>query len=87
MAERTWTETARRSFEGWGRGDEEELLTNAPDWQGDYLGLELTQVEPVRLQFIAADEAEDRGLTGKPQRLRMTVIVERIDTKEARQNG
>lgn len=87
MAERTWTETARRTFEGWGRGDEEELLMNAPDWQGDYLGLELTQVEPVRLQVIAADDIADRHLEGSPQWLRVTVILERIDTKEAKQNG
>jgi hypothetical protein len=72
-----WQETARRSFVGWGRSDEEELLTDAPDWQDDYLGVDLALIAPVRLKTIAADEMEDRGLTGKPQHLRVTVIVER----------
>ena len=72
-----WQETARRSFVGWGRGDEEELLTDAPDWQDDYLGVDLTLIAPVRLKAISADEIEDRHLSGKPQHLRVTVIVER----------
>lgn len=82
-----WQETARRSFVGWGRGDEEDLLMNAPDWQDDYLGLELAQIEPVRLKAIAADDIADRHLEGSPQWLRVTVILERIDTKEAKQDG
>jgi hypothetical protein len=77
MGEPTWTETARRTWVGWGRTDEEKCLSGAPEWEGDYMGIELSQVEPVRLQAIAADNMADRRLKGRPQRLRVTVIIER----------
>jgi hypothetical protein len=80
MSEQTWKETARRTWEGWSRTDEEMCLLGAPQWDSDYPGLELTQVEPVRKREIAADNMRDRGLKGRPQRLRVTVIIERVQT-------
>lgn len=80
MPEQIWKETARRSFAGWSRTDEEKCLLSAPEWDGNYLGIELMQVEPVRLRSIAADDMADRGLKGRPQRLRVTVIIERVQT-------
>lgn len=83
VSEQIWKETARRTWEGWSRTDEEKCLLDPPDWYGDYPSVELAQVEPVRLRSIAADNMRDRGIEGRPQRLRVTVIIERIDTEEA----